>query len=372
MIKQMDALLIGQIAAGEVVTRPASAIKELIENAIDAQASMISVDITAGGLQSISVTDNGVGIARQDLQLAVSPHATSKIVCLDDLAEIQSFGFRGEALASIAAVSDLTVTSRHHRSEDAWCLQAQVAEGVFDLQPAAHPIGTTVKVVDMFGKVPVRKRFMANPRSQLRHIVAVLQQFILQHQAIGFQLNHNRRQVINTQAVKLENDLVKRHREVLGDDFVKFALNFEAESSAIIANTGDKTAPGLKISGWLARPQISRTNNSMQFCFVNKRFVRDKLIVKAIKNAYREILYQDRQPIYIVNLQINPQEVDVNVHPSKHEVRFRNSQLVYEFIYNGVKRALQENCQPSQMQVDVIRHAASIKSKSQCRRRQVI
>lgn len=337
-IKIMSDLLIGQIAAGEVVTRPASAVKELVENSLDAGADHIIIEILEGGLEGIRVKDNGAGIRQQDLGLSIAPHATSKIGSLDDLMSIASFGFRGEALASIAAVAAVSITSRHKESPDAWCLEVDLPQQQPDIKPAAHPIGTTVEVKQLFSKVPVRKRFLATARTQFRHILAVVQQFVLQHDQVAFELIHNGRQVIQAPKISTEQHMMQRHRDVMGHDFVRHALYFSVEQHA------------MKLSGWLARPEFSKSNHALQFAFVNQRYVRDKLIVKAMKQAYADILYQMRQPVYIIKLEVNADEVDVNVHPSKHEVRFRNSKLIYEFIFRSVQTALAEACAPSAIQ----------------------
>lgn len=330
-IQALSSLLANQIAAGEVVERPASVVKELIENSIDAGSTRIDVDIEAGGIKLIRVHDNGRGIHQDDLLLALSPHATSKIHTSDELANIITLGFRGEALASIASISRLTLTSAQQGSHGF----SVVAEG--DIQPAllsaSHPEGTTVLVEDLFFNTPARRKFLRSERTEFENIDELIKRFALFYRHIRFTLKHNQRQIRQYPIALNAMQEMERLKSLCGNDFVQHALQIEAESA------------NMTLTGWIAEPTFSRSQTDMQYFYVNGRMVRDKVMVHAVKQAYHDVLYRDRHPAYVLFLQVSPDQIDVNVHPTKNEVRFRESRLVHEFLKHALHDAL---AQPSE------------------------
>lgn len=331
-IHTLPSLLINQIAAGEVVERPAAVIKELIENSLDAGADQIDVAVQQGGIKAMRVRDNGHGLYRDDLALALVRHATSKVAELADLERINSMGFRGEALPSIAAVSRLTLISRERAAEQAW----QIVPDSPELKPAAHPTGTTVEVRELFYNIPARRRFLKTERTEFGHTEQILRRFAVARPEVGFVLQHNGRQVFCTDAAT--DDVSRRQRltELLGEQFVAQSLPL------------DQAAAGLRLHGWLARPAFSRSQADMQYFFVNQRLVRDKVVSHAVRQAFQDVLYQGRHPAYVLFLTLDPAWVDVNVHPTKHEVRFRESRLVHDFIFRTLHRVLaDERPQPA-------------------------
>ncbi|MGQ9861889.1 MAG: DNA mismatch repair endonuclease MutL [Thiobacillaceae bacterium] len=316
-------LLISQIAAGEVVERPASALKELVENSLDAGAREIRVDLEEGGIRLIRVSDDGVGIERDDLGLALARHATSKIATLADLESVASLGFRGEALASIAAVARLTLTSRAAGAPHAWRVAAQ--DGlVSSLEPAALARGTVVEVRDLFFNTPARRKFLKTPATEYAHCEEALRRMVLARAQVAFELRHNGR-------------VIWRHGLQAWDERV-MAVMGEAFVSA--ARTVDESAGEMRLYGLAGLPALSRTGRDAQYLYVNGRHVRDKLLNHAVREAYRDVLHHDRHPAYVLFLDLPPQQVDVNVHPAKTEVRFRESRGVHQFVLHALERVL--------------------------------
>ncbi len=326
-IRILPSQLIDQIAAGEVVERPASVVKELVENALDAGARAITVDVEGGGARLIRVSDDGVGIPRDDLPLALSRHATSKIATLDDLEALVSLGFRGEALPSIASVSRMTLTSRVAEAEHAW----QIASSGGDLsepKPAARARGTTVEVRDLFFNTPARRKFQRSEKTELAHVDATLRNLALARFDVEVKLTSNGRAVLALPAAAEREARERRVAQVCGEEFMQHARYFS------------RAIEGLSLEGWLAAPAFSRAQADLQFTFVNDRFVRDKLLRHAVRLGYRDVLFQSRQPAYVVHLALDPRRVDVNAHPAKLEIRFRDSQLVHDFVFRSVEAAL--------------------------------
>jgi len=325
-IHPLSPLLSNQIAAGEVVERPASVVKELIENSIDANATHIDIEIVAGGTKLIKVFDNGHGIHQDDLILALSSHATSKLQDTTSLSTIMTLGFRGEALASIASISRLTLTSAPVNSQ----AFAILAEGDIkpQLSPAAHPKGTTVRVEDIFFNTPARRKFLRSERTEFEVIDELIKRFALACPAIRFTLKHNERMVRQYTSASNPSQQIERLKSLCGSEFVQHALQIEAESTQLF------------LTGWVAEPHYSRSQADMQYFYVNGRMVRDKTITHAIKLAYQDVLYRDRHPAYVLFLQLPPEYVDVNVHPQKSEVRFRENRLVHDFLKHALSDAL--------------------------------
>jgi DNA mismatch repair protein MutL len=327
-IRILPPQLINQIAAGEVVERPASAIKELVENAFDAGARSVDIDVEQGGLRLMRIRDDGGGIAREELPLALSRHATSKIATLDDLEHVATMGFRGEALPSISSVSRLALTSRMRGERCAWRVTTDGAETEFDVQPAAHPEGTTVEVRDLFYNTPARRKFLRSEKTEFQHIETLVKRMALARFDVGFSLSHNQRDVFSLRPAETQTDIERRLALLLGEEFLEQALAVEF------------SAAGLKLSGWVGLPTFSRSQADMQFFYVNGRLVRDKLVSAAVRQAYQDVLYHGRQPVYALYLELDPVLVDVNAHPAKLEVRFRESRLVHDFLFRGLHQAL--------------------------------
>ena len=327
-IRQLNEITSNQIAAGEVVERPASIVKELVENSLDAGATNISVRLEQGGIKRIVVQDNGHGIDAGDLRLALSRHATSKIQRAQDLDGVQTLGFRGEALASSASVARLTLCSKSGE-DDAVAL---VVEGGVELDqgPRAHPQGTTVTVEDLFFNTPARRKFLKTERTELNHIETTLRRLALAHFTTGFSLSHGSRQLMNLPPCVDAQGRSRRVSDILGGSFV--------ENAQLI----DESNAGMRIWGWIGDPTYTRAQATGQFFFVNGRAVRDKLIGHAVRQAYRDVMFHGRQPVFVVYLELPFEEVDVNVHPTKHEVRFRNSRTVHDFIFGTLNRLLRE------------------------------
>jgi DNA mismatch repair protein MutL len=326
-IRILPSQLIDQIAAGEVVERPASAVKELVENALDAGASSIAVDVEGGGSSLIRIVDDGCGIPRDELALALSRHATSKIASLEDLEGLTSMGFRGEALPSIGSVSRLTLTTRTGGDDHAWqiaCIGGEISEP----RPAPHPRGTTIEVRDLFYNTPARRKFQRSDKTELAHVDAVLRNLALARFDVEFRLTSNGRTVFHLAAARERGGEERRVAELCGPGFMEHARYFE------------RTIEGLRLSGWFAAPAFSRSQADMQYTFVNGRFVRDKLLRHAARLGYQDVLFGSRQPAYVVYLTLDPRRVDVNAHPAKLEIRFRDSKLVHDFVFRTIEAAL--------------------------------
>ncbi len=329
-IRQLPDTLINQIAAGEVVERPASVVKELVENALDAGATRIDLDLEEGGVRLIRVRDDGGGMPADELSLAVSRHATSKIASLDDLESVATLGFRGEALPSIASVSRFLIATR--RAADAHGAALAVDGGrVGEIAPKQHPQGTTVEVRDLFYNVPARRKFLRAERTELGHVEEWLRSLALARPDVELRVSHNgkpsrRYRVFADAGGGLFTG--ERLAETLGEDFAKQALRIEHAGA------------GLRLHGWIAQPSYSRASADQQYVYVNGRSVRDRSIAHAVKQAFADVMYHGRQPAYVLFLELDPTRVDVNVHPAKHEVRFRDSRLVHDFVYRTLHDAL--------------------------------
>ncbi|WP_413502289.1 DNA mismatch repair endonuclease MutL [Serratia proteamaculans] len=329
-IQVLPPQLANQIAAGEVVERPASVVKELVENSLDAGATRIDIDIERGGAKLIRIRDNGCGIGKDDLALALARHATSKISTLDDLEAIVSLGFRGEALASISSVSRLTLTSRTAEQTEAWQAYAEGRDQAVTVKPAAHPTGSTLEVLDLFYNTPARRKFMRTEKTEFGHIDEVVRRIALARFDVAINLSHNGKLMRQYRAAKDESQYERRLGSICGPAFLQHALNISWQH-------GDLT-----IRGWVADPAGARQLGEMQYCYVNSRMMRDRLINHAIRQAYQDQLKDDQQPAYVLYLEVDPHQVDVNVHPAKHEVRFHQARLVHDFIYQAVTTVLQQ------------------------------
>ena len=315
--------LINQIAAGEVVERPASALKELLENSVDAGATEIEVRLALGGMKLIQVTDNGSGIPLAELPLALARHATSKITSLDDLERVGSLGFRGEALASIASVTRIALTSRTSDAEYAWLVEGE-GGALLAAQPAAHAVGTSIVARDLYFNTPARRKFLKTEATEYAHCEEMFKRMALAHPSVGFTLQHNTRVAWHLRP----SDLAARVHAILGEEFSQASLVVEVE------------AAGLRARGFAGVPAYSRASRDAQYCFVNGRFVRDKLLAHALREAYKDVLHHARHPAYVLFLTLDPSGVDVNVHPTKIEVRFRDGRAVHQFLYHAVHQAL--------------------------------
>ncbi|WP_421190504.1 DNA mismatch repair endonuclease MutL [Aeromonas enteropelogenes] len=327
-IRILPPILANQIAAGEVVERPSSVVKELVENSLDAGADRVEIDIDKGGAKLIRIRDNGCGVARDELVLALSRHATSKVATLDDLEGINSLGFRGEALASISSVSRLTFTSRIQEQSEAWQAQAEGREMSVTVKPAAHPVGTTVEVVDLFFNTPARRKFMRSEKTEFAHIDELVRRIALSRFDVTLILRHNGKVVRQYKAANTVPEQERRLAAVCGTPFMHHALAVESEHSDV------------RLWGWLATPQGARPQNDLQYTYVNGRMMRDKLINHAIRQAYDELLSADRFAAYVLYIELDPRQVDVNVHPAKHEVRFHQARLIHDFIFQALFTAL--------------------------------
>ncbi|MEP5764684.1 MAG: DNA mismatch repair endonuclease MutL [Halieaceae bacterium] len=328
-ISLLSPRLANQIAAGEVVERPASVVKELLENALDAGARRIEVEVEAGGSKLIRVRDNGAGMDAEDLPLSLSRHATSKISSLEELERVASLGFRGEALASISSVSRLGITSNTDDSGSSG-LRAECEGSAMDvtLKPAPHPQGTSVEVRDLFFNTPARRKFMRTEKTEFNHLEEVLKRQALSRYDVAFHLRHNQRSI--HQLAACDSDVARERRvaSVCGPAFIEQALYIEADVGS------------LKLWGWVGLPTFSRSQADLQYFYVNGRVIRDRLVSHAVKQAYRDVLYHGRHPAFVLYLELDPALVDVNVHPTKHEVRFRDGRSVHDFIFRSLHKAL--------------------------------
>ncbi|MCD9550327.1 DNA mismatch repair endonuclease MutL [Photobacterium carnosum] len=329
-IQILPARLANQIAAGEVVERPASVVKELVENSIDAGATRIDIDIEKGGSRLIRIRDNGKGIVKDELGLALSRHATSKIASLDDLEAIVSLGFRGEALASISSVSRLTLTSRTEDQAEAWSAYAEGRDMEVQLKPAAHPVGTTLEVLDLFFNTPARRKFLRTEKTEFTHIDELIKRIALSRFDVAITLRHNGKLVRQYRIAENTLQQERRLTAACGPSFLQHALVVELAH-------GD-----LRLSGWICSPQGARSQNDIQYCYVNGRMMKDKLINHAIRQAYESSLRSEQYATYVLYIEVDPHQVDVNVHPAKHEVRFHQARLVHDFIYQTLQSALQQ------------------------------
>ncbi|WP_447730618.1 DNA mismatch repair endonuclease MutL [Pseudoxanthomonas suwonensis] len=324
-IRPLPDTLINQIAAGEVVERPASVVKELVENALDAGATRVDIDLEEGGIRLIRIRDDGGGIPPEELPLAVSRHATSKIASLDDLEAVATLGFRGEALPSIASVSRFMLASRPRDAEHGAALHVDGGR-VGEIVPKAHAPGTTVEVRDLFYNVPARRKFLRAERTELGHIEEWLRSLALARPDVELRVSHNGKPSRRYRAGDL--DAAARLGETLGEDFARSALRI------------DHSGAGLRLHGWIAQPHYSRASADQQYLYVNGRAVRDRSVAHAVKLAYQDVLYHGRQPAYVLFLELDPTRVDVNVHPAKHEVRFRDARLIHDFVFRTLQEAL--------------------------------
>ncbi|GAB4255034.1 MAG: DNA mismatch repair endonuclease MutL [Methylomicrobium sp.] len=320
--------LVNQIAAGEVVERPASVVKELVENCFDAGATQIRIEIEQGGMRQIKIRDNGCGIDKDDLSLALSRHATSKIATLDDLERVATMGFRGEALPSISSVARLTLISRTSNASCAWRVDADGSEQNFDPRPDPHPQGTTVDVRDLFYNTPARRKFLKTEKTEFSHIETLIKRMALSRFDIGFQLTHNQREILSLKPAETDRQREQRIAGICGSAFIDNAVKIDFEAS------------GLSLSGWVGLPTFSRSQQDMQFFYVNGRLIKDKLVSHAVKQAYQDVLYHGRHPVFVLYLTLDPALVDVNAHPTKLEVRFREGRLVHDFLYRALHRSL--------------------------------
>lgn len=328
-ILQLPSHLINQIAAGEVVERPASVVKEVIENSLDAGAQSVHIDIVAGGQKLIRIRDDGKGIVKSELALALSRHATSKISSLDDLEVVASLGFRGEALPSIASVARLTLSSRAVDAASAWQVEADAGQ-ISAPQPAAHPHGTTVEVHDLFYNTPARRRFLRTERTEFGHIEKWVRRLALSRPEIAFVLTHNQRTVLQSAGGSSADAQRQRIAKICGHAFADQCIYLERETE------------GIALSGWLALPTYNRSQPDMQYWFVNGRSIVDKTLAHAVRHAYRDVLFHGRYPAYILNLTMDPASVDANAHPAKHEVRFRDSRRVHGVVSQSIEVALKD------------------------------
>jgi DNA mismatch repair protein MutL len=329
----LPARLANQIAAGEVVERPASVIKELVENSLDAGATAINIDVDKGGVKRIRISDNGIGIVKDELTLALSRHATSKIKELRDLESIESLGFRGEALASISSVARLTLTSKPQDQATAWQANTEGRDMAVTIKPAAHPDGTTIEVLDLFFNTPARRKFLRTEKTEFNHIDEVIKRIALACFNVSFTLTHNGKVIRQYRAATTKAQNAKRVAMVCGQKFVENAIEIDCHHDDMV------------FSGWIAKPSFARNQNDLCYSYVNGRMMRDKLINHAIRQAYANLLPADTYPAFVLFLTLDHREVDVNVHPAKHEVRFHQSRYVHDFIYSACHQALVDNQQ---------------------------
>ncbi|GAB0081168.1 DNA mismatch repair endonuclease MutL [Pseudomonas syringae pv. tomato] len=327
-IELLSPRLANQIAAGEVVERPASVIKELLENSLDSGARRIDIDVEQAGIKLLKVRDDGGGISSDDLPLALARHGTSKIRDLEDLERVMSLGFRGEALASISSVARLTLTSRTRDADQAWQVETEGRDMDARVQPAAHPVGTSVEVRDLFFNTPARRKFLKAEKTEFDHLHEVIKRMALARFDVAFHLRHNGKTVLSLHEAHDDTARARRVSAICGPGFLEQALPIEIERN------------GLHLWGWVGLPTFSRSQADLQYFFVNGRAVRDKLVAHAVRQAYRDVLFNGRHPTFVLFFEVDPAAVDVNVHPTKHEVRFRDGRMVHDFLYGTLHRAL--------------------------------
>ncbi|UYM17902.1 DNA mismatch repair endonuclease MutL [Endozoicomonas euniceicola] len=329
-IRLLDNRLANQIAAGEVVERPASVVKELLENSLDAGAKRVTVEVESGGVKLIRIRDDGHGIGKNDLALALSRHATSKISELEDLEGVATLGFRGEALASISSVARLTLTSNSEGQESGWQVRTEGRDMDAIVNPAPHPVGTTLEVKDLFFNTPARRKFLRTEKTEFSHLEEVVKRLALSRFDVGFTLRHNQRSIHQLRPATTQAEKDRRVASLCSPKFIENAVIVDVEAS------------GLKLWGWVGLPTFSRSSADLQYFFVNGRVIRDKLVAHAVRQAYRDVLYSGRHPTFVLYLELDPSMVDVNVHPTKHEVRFRDGRTVHNFLFSTLHRALGE------------------------------
>lgn len=340
-IRLLSPQLANQIAAGEVVERPASVVKELLENCLDAGAKTVSLEVEQGGVRLIRIRDDGSGIPKEDLSLALSRHATSKITALEDLEAVISLGFRGEALASISSVSRLTLTSRTQDQQEAWSVAVEGRDMESRITPAAHPYGTSVEVRDLFFNTPARRKFLRTEKTEFGHLEEVVRRLALSRFDVSFSLGHNGKQLYQLKSAQSELEKERRLSLLLGQPFIEHALVVDMQAEA----------SGLRLYGWITQPTHSRSQADQQYFFVNGRIIKDKVVSHAVRQAYQDVLYNGRHPAFVLYLELDPALVDVNVHPTKHEVRFRESRLVHDFIYRSLHRVIAQMTPASVLEV---------------------
>ncbi|MBL8269799.1 DNA mismatch repair endonuclease MutL [Steroidobacter sp.] len=328
-IRVLPEQLIHQIAAGEVIERPASVLKELIENSLDAGSKRVDIEIEEGGAKLCRVRDDGCGIDQDELALALSRHATSKISSIDDLERVGTLGFRGEALPSIASVSRTKITSRSANSSVGYSVSSDNGH-LSELEPAPHSIGTTVEVRDLFFNVPARKKFLRAERTETQHITRMVERLALSKFETAFSLSASRRSLVDFPAARTQVERERRVAQIVGDEFMANALYVEHESS------------GCKLTGWLCQPTYARAQPDLQHFYLNGRMLRDRLISSAIRLGYRDVMFHGRQPAFVLFMEIDPRQVDVNAHPAKLEVRFRDGRHIHNFLFKTVERVLRE------------------------------
>ncbi len=329
-IRLLDNRLANQIAAGEVVERPASSVKELLENSLDAGAKKLTIEVESGGAKLIRIRDDGYGIPQDELPLALSRHATSKISELEDLEGVSTLGFRGEALASISSVSRLTLTSCTEGQESGWQVQVEGRDMEAQVSPAPHPVGTTVEVKDLFFNTPARRKFLRTEKTEFSHLEEVVKRLALSRFDVAFSLRHNQRSIHQLRTATTQAERDRRVASLCGPKFIENAVCVDVEAS------------GLRLWGWVGLPTFSRASADLQYFFVNGRVIRDRLVAHAVRQAYRDVLYNGRHPTFVLYLELDPALVDVNVHPTKHEVRFRDGRTVHNFLFSTLNRALAE------------------------------
>lgn len=349
-IEILSPRLANQIAAGEVVERPASVVKELLENALDAGATQIDIDVEAGGVKLIRLRDNGSGIDKEDLTLALSRHATSKIKTLDDLEAVNTLGFRGEALASIASVSRLALSS--NASGEAWQAASEGRDMQTSLQPTAHPKGTTVEVRDLFFNTPARRKFLRTEKTEFNHLQEVIKRQALSNYNVGFTLRHNGRVLYQLRPCNNQTDQEQRIATLCGPAFMQSAVYIERVST------------DYKLWGWIGLPSFSRSQADLQHFYVNGRVIKDRLVAHAVKQAYRDVMYHDRHSAFVLFLELYAGDVDVNVHPTKHEVRFRDGRSVHNFLFSSIHKGLADVRPQDQLQSSELSSAPSASNES--------
>lgn len=329
-INRLSPRLSNQIAAGEVVERPASVVKELLENSLDAGATRLDIDVEQGGVKLIRIRDDGSGVEQDDLPLTIARHATSKIHDLDDLEGVATLGFRGEALASISSVARLTLTSSADETGAGWQVQAEGRDMEAVIVPSAHPRGTTLEVRDLFFNTPARRKFLRTEKTEFSHLEEVVKRLAMSNFHVGFSLRHNQRVVHALKPASTEQEQDRRVASLCGPSFMENAVRVDTQ-------VGE-----LRLWGWLGLPTFSRAQADLQYFFVNGRSVKDKVVNHAVRQAYRDVMYHGRHAAFVLYLELDPKGVDVNVHPTKHEVRFRESRQVHDFLFRTLHRAIAE------------------------------